>query len=316
MYFRKIYIFLLLDSPMKRKIVQHGSSSLTVTLPNKWAEKYHLKKGEEINVEESGPLLIISTGKEAATDKKEISASEYGVFTKNNLSHLYQLGYDELEIHYEDAKVLEEIKSRLPECMGFEIIDQKKNTVYIKSIAATLESEFDMLLRKAFLITNEMAKEIAQSLEKGDYSHMKEIQEIEVLNNKFTDICIRILNKRGYKNPKRTMQAYEVVKNIERVADEFKYICELLKDCKKPLSKEAIQSFKEAVEYYMAFYNMFYKFDVDLKKKIYEGRGSLIKKYELKLQKSAGIEAIFLHYLMNIVLKTFDGAGGYFSLVL
>lgn len=301
---------------MKRKIVQHGSSSLTITLPIKWVKKFNLKKGNELNVEESGPVLLVSTEQEIASPKKEFSATESGIFTKNNLSHLYQLGYDEVEIRFEDPQTIEEIKQRLPDCIGFEIIDQKENKVYIKSIATTIESEFDTLLRKSFLITNEMAKNVLQALEKGEYEKLKEIRNMESLNNKFTDVCIRILNKKGYKVPKRTMQVYEIVKNIERIADEFKYICDLFSGYNKKIDKTVLESFKQAVDYYLAFYNMFYKFDPKLKEKIYLERKKLLQKYFSQLEKSKADISIFLHHLINIILKTYEGAGGYFALVL
>lgn len=301
---------------MKRKIVQHGSSSLTVTLPIKWAEKFNLKKGDELNVEESGPILMVSTEQEIASPKKEFSAVESGIFTKNNLSHLYQLGYDEIEIRFEDPKTLDDIKERISDCIGFVIIDQKPNKVYIKSIATTIESEFDTLLRKAFQITNEMAKNLLDVLGKGDYSKLKEIRNMELLNNRFTDVCIRILNKKGYKVPKRTMQIYEVVKNIERIADEFKYICDLFFGYGKKIDKAVLESLKEAVDYYLDFYNMFYKFDIKLKEKIYLNRKKLIEKFTVQLEKSKGINSRFLHNLINIIMKTYDGAGGYFALIL
>jgi phosphate uptake regulator len=295
---------------MKRKIVQHGSSSLTITLPVKWVQKYSLKKGDELEVQEAGPILSISTEAEITSPKKMVSTTESGIFTKNNLSHLYQLGYDEIEIRFDDAKTLDEIKQRMPDCIGFEIIDQKPNRVYIKSIATTLETEFDTLLRKAFMITNEMAKAIVDAFEKANYGKLKEIRSMESLNNKFTDVCIRILNKKGYKAPKRTMQVYEIVKNIERIADEFKYVCDL----KKKISKEELKSFKLAVDYYLAFYDMFYKFDARLKKKLYDERNSLVKIFSEQMEKSKN--PLFMHHCINIVMKAFDGAGGYFALVL
>lgn len=301
---------------MKRKIVQHGSSSLTITLPAKWASKFNLKKGNELDVEVSGTMLLVSTDKESAAPKKEVSVSDYGVFTKNNLSHLYQLGYDEVEIKFDDNHTLEDIKKRLPGCIGFEIIDQKANKVYIKSIATALESEFDMLLRKSFLITNEMAKDVLSTLENQQYSKLKEIRNMESLNNKFTDVCIRILNKRGYKVPRRSMQMYEVVKNVERIADEFKYICDLFASYRKKINKDVLDCFGEAIDYYLAFYQMFYKFDAELKKKLYINRGVLVSKYSDRLAQSSGEEAVFLHNLINIVQKTYEGAGGYFALVL
>ncbi|MBI4919095.1 phosphate uptake regulator PhoU [archaeon] len=301
---------------MKRKIVQHGSSSLTVTLPVKWVDQFNLKKGDEINVEEAGDTLLVSTDKSVSVSKKIVSTSDYGLFTKNNLSHLYQLGYDEIEITFEDSKTLDEIKERIPGCIGYEIIDQKANKVFIKSIATTLETEFDTLLRKSFLITNEMTNSIMECLEKKEYSKLKEARNMESLNNKFTDVCIRILNKKGYKVPRRTMQMYEIVKNIERIADEFKYICDLLVNSGKKLDKKFLDYFKETVDYYLAFYNMFYRFDPKLKKKLYLGRKELTNKYQKEMEKTKGTESVFLHHLINIIQKTYEGAGGYFALVL
>ncbi len=301
---------------MKRKIVRHGSSSLTITLPAKWVKKFALNKGDEVNVEESGSELIVSTEQETASQKKVVSVTDYGLFTKNNLSHLYQLGYDEIEIIFNDNKTLEEIKSRLPECIGFEIIDQKENRVFIKSIATTIESEFDTLLRKSFLITNEMAKDMLKALEEGQYGKLREIRNMESLNNKFTDVCIRILSKRGYKVAKRTMQIYDVLKTIERITDEFKYICDLFSCYRGKIDKSLIGLFRESIDYYLAFYSMFYKFDPELKKRIYLERKKLVRKYEAQLEQSKGVTSRFLHHMIEIVEKTYNAAGGYFALML
>ncbi|MBU0666947.1 MAG: PhoU domain-containing protein [Nanoarchaeota archaeon] len=301
---------------MKRKIVQHGSSSLTLTLPSKWVQKFDLKKGAELEVEESGSTLFVSTDKAVNIERKEFSAIEEGIFTKKNLSHLYQLGYDEVDIQFKDTKTLNEIKERLTNCLGFEIIDQKENRVYIKSIATTLETEFDTLLRKSFLITNEMGRGLIEALEKKEYQKLDDIISLESLNNKFTDVCIRILNKKGYKIPKRSMQMYEIVKNIERIADELKYICELLKDLNKSLSEELVFAFKKTFDYYLTFYDLFYKGTDELKKKIYSERKELIKELTEKLSNTKGSESVFLHHLLNLIEKTYDGAGGYFALIL
>jgi phosphate uptake regulator len=297
---------------MKRKIVQHGSSSLTLTLPVKWTEKFHLKKGQELDVEENGPTLIVTTKAESSETKKVIKADE--IFTKNDLSHLYQLGYDELEIELGKG-TLEEIKERLPNCMGFEIVDQKNNKIYIKSIASTLESEFDNLLRKAFLITDEMGQEILQAMESGKYDKLKETKNLETLNNKYTDICTRILNKRGYSNQNRTMQMYEIIKNIERIADELRDLCDILIKDKKA-DKELKLDIKEAISYYELFYTMFYKYSQESKEKIYNERKVLITRFKKSLEKSKGSNSLILHHLINIVQKTFEGSAGYFVLIL
>jgi phosphate uptake regulator len=292
--------------------VQHGSSSLTLTLPIKWAEKFHLKKGDDLDVEEHGTSLIVTTKSESSETKKIISGNE--VFTKNDLSHLYQLGYDELEIELR-KNTLEEIKERLPNCMGFEIVDQKNNKIYIKSIASTLESEFDNLLRKAFLVTDEMGKEMLVNIEAKKFDNLKETKNLESLNNKYTDICTRILNKRGYKNEKRTMQMYEIVKNIERIADELRDLCDILMKDKK-INKRLLNSVKESILYFNLFYTMFYKYSPELKDKIYSGKKTIATKLKKELVESRGTDSLILHSLINVIQKTFEGAAGYFVLVL
>lgn len=300
---------------MKRKIVQHGSSSLTITLPIKWAEKFNLKKGEELFVEEQGSNLLISTQNETNKSKKTISTRD-GIFTKNNISHLYQLGYDEIEVLYDDNQTIEEIKARLPNCIGFEIIDQKENKITIKSIATTIETEFDMLLRKSFFIVNDMAKSMLEAMKKNHLEKLKDIRSMEVLNNKFTDVCIRILNKRGYPDAKKTMQMYEVVKNIERIADEFKYICDLFSNSQENLDQKSVKDFEKTVNYYLAYHDMFFKFNPSLKEKIFKDRKRLTNEFQESMKNTKGNRTMLYHNLINIVQKTYEGAGAYFSLVL
>jgi|SRR3989344_794677 len=298
---------------MKRKIVQHGSSSLTITLPIKWVEKYNVKKGDDIEVQESGPTLIVATKSEITNAKKVITKND-GPFNKNDLSHLYQLGYDELEIELSKDS-LEEIKARLPNCMGFEIVDQKDNIIYIKNIANALETEFDNLLRKAFLVTDEMGKELVQVLESGEIAKLSEVRNLESLNNKYTDICIRILNKRGYKVQKREMQIYEVIKNVERIGDELKFLCDIFMKNKKP-DKNIVLAVKDGVNYYNILYRMFYQYTAEDKEKINDLRKKLIKKYTDLLEKSHGNNSKALHHIINLIEKTYEGASAYSSLII
>ncbi len=307
----------LLLSNMKRRIVQHGSSSLTITLPRKWVRVMGLEKGDELEVEIEGSDLVVSAKPRFALEKKVVTVSEFGVFTKNNLAHLYMLGYDEVEVQFQNEKGLEEIKERVLDCIGYEIIEQKPNRVYIKSIAHTLEDDFDVLLRKVFLVTLEMGKELVEALAHKEYHKLKEIRHQESLNNKFTMACARILNKRGYsKHPKRTLQMYELVKHLERVCDEYKYICDLFVGYTKEVSPELLEFFSQVNQYFERFYAMFYKFDPQHKEYIYKKRKELIAKGNEFISNNTGREALLVHYLVNIVAKTYDCAGAYFALIL
>ncbi|MFC1698140.1 AbrB/MazE/SpoVT family DNA-binding domain-containing protein [Nanoarchaeota archaeon] len=301
---------------MKRKIVQHGASSLTVTLPSTWVKKFGINKGDEVDVEEEGTKITVGTVSEIKSPKKMVDTSKFGIFTKNNLTHLYQLGYDDIEIRFSEDNTPKEMQERVQECIGFEIIDQKSNKIEIKSIAHTLESEFDIMLRKSFLITKDMSEEVLNAITKKDYSKLFELRNLEFLNNKFTMACVRILHKRGYQNPDRIMQIYDIIKGLERIADEYKYICDLLKEHNQEISKDVLDYFQKINDFYSSFYKIFYKFDSELKKYIYLNRNELRKKGRELLMKSKGKESILLSYLMRVIEKTYDAAGEYFALIL
>ncbi|MFH1917258.1 MAG: hypothetical protein ABIJ21_08415 [Nanoarchaeota archaeon] len=290
---------------MKRSIVQHGSSSLTVTLPVKWVNKYRLKKGDELECDENGSTITFSCGKAKGTLKKSFSTRDWGIFTKHNISHLYHLGYDEIELHYEDLSTLTEIKERLPNLMGFEIIDQRKNLVIIKSIAAELEGEFDTLLRKSFQVTNEMATLILDAAKTGKTKDLNEVTNLEAMNNKFTDICVRILNKQGYSVQHRTLATYDFVLNLERIADEMKRLASQIKG---KVPSDVYRDIQATFGYYQLLYTIFYKEDLSVKKRLYTEKQALLDKFITSMRKG---QPIIYHHLVNIVQKTFEAFGAY-----
>jgi len=301
---------------MKRKIVQHGCSSLTITLPHAWITKFGIKKGDELELTEQGNIIIISTKQGSGQSRKSIDTTEFGFFNKNNLSHLYQLGYDDIEIKFDNDKILNEIKARVPECIGFEIIDQKGNKVYVKSIANALESDFDIMLRKVFLITKEMGTDVLEAIKSKNYKKLNELRNLEHINNKFSMFCARILAKKGYKEPERICQIYSMVKGLEKIADEYKYICDLLSEYRKPIDRKIITFFEEANNYYNLFYEIFYKFGSEKKELVYRGRKELIKKGSDLLKNSKAEESLLLHNLLNVITKAYDACGEYFALIL
>jgi phosphate uptake regulator len=301
---------------MKRRIVQHGSSSLTVTLPSKWVQQHNLKKGDEVDVLTSSDAVTISAKRQLTTERKVIDSRDFGRFTRNNICHLYLLGYDELEIIYDDESTLTAIQAALPECIGYEIIDQKPKRVYIKSIAHTFEKDFDFLLRKSFQITSELAAQVHDAIKGNNHSALKEIRHLEQINNKFTMCCARILTKEGYKVQNRTLQMYEAVKRLERIADHYKYICDCMVRSTEKASPAAIRYLGDVNAYYELFHKLFFKFDPKSKEQIYSDKKTLEMRGTELLLESSKKEREMIHHLLNIVSTTYDTASSYFAIYL
>jgi phosphate uptake regulator len=300
---------------MKRKIVKQGSATMTVSLPATWIKKYGLVERDELDMFEDGNKIILSTGQAIGGKKKiELDATKLGVFTKNNLSHLYMVGYDEVLIHYEDNKILEQIKQRVPDCIGFEIINQTKNTIHIKSISSELEEEFDNILRKVFLITKDMAEEIYDALSKKDFNRLYQIRDMETLNNKFVNFLQRLLAKKGYKKQERTSQMYDMLQNLERIGDEYKYICDSYKDSnsKKEFDNDALKLLNKINIYFKTFYELFYKFDSEKREFIYKHKSDYKKEALVALASKK--EIMLNHHLANLIEKIYNAVGSYLAL--
>lgn len=130
---------------MRRKIIQHGPSSLTISLPSTWAKEKNLSKGDEIDVfEEEGDLIIKASGEESGK-MAEISFSGVGKKAREKmLLALHNKGYDEILIFFDKEKTVKETYAYLNDMhLGFEIIKQDKGSFVIRNVSTPDSSQFD-----------------------------------------------------------------------------------------------------------------------------------------------------------------------------
>jgi phosphate uptake regulator len=291
---------------MRRKINRVGQNTLTVSLPAKWVRKHGLKPGDELFLIEDGERLVVGHGEGVKWGRTEIDLSRFGFFHQNFLSNVYHLGYDEVKIHYQDEKEFRNIQKRLPNFIGYELVEQGENHCLIKDISKTSELEFDNVLRRTFLMLIDMSEKCSDAIGKKEFDRLNEIRLMEAMNNRFTDYCKRILNKSGYKEGKRTNVMYSLSCDLERVADEYKRICDFFFDRKKPASKELLVLFNKINKYLRVYYEMFYKYDPDkLRYVLGEGK-NIVKKLEQFLGAGTKADAVLAHHLIFITIGIYD----------
>src|SRR3989338_5327977 len=92
---------------MKRKIIKQGHSTLTITLPTKWAQKLNLKAGDEIDLIEKDNSILIN-GQENGKEKKAVI--DISNFTMpliwRFIQGAYRSGYTEIKIIFDPDKAL------------------------------------------------------------------------------------------------------------------------------------------------------------------------------------------------------------------
>ncbi len=248
---------------MKRKIVKQGAATLMVSLPSKWAKQFNLKKGDEIDVIESGKRLILGI----STEKKEktrvsVDISGYHPLINRVLLSLYIKGVDELEVNFSDYSEIKDFQKRtITELLGFEIMKQTQNSIVIKDITEMTDQNIVYIIARIFLILDSMIEELINGLEKKQ--KLEPIIEIDASVNKFVNFCLRVLNKKGYEDVNKTQQVYAIVSGLEEVGDILKEIArrvEKLKS-KEKVTKEDIEILKNIRKFLDMYRKLFLSFN-------------------------------------------------------
>jgi phosphate uptake regulator len=236
---------------MRRKIVKQGVASMTISLPSAWTRKFNLNPGDEVNVESKENLLLISP--EESSQKEEITIHTdklYPLINRCALA-LYQKGYDQIILKATDQDQLKDMRRVVSELGGFEIVDETKNSCTLRMISGSAIEDFDNLYRRTFLILKGIIEEGYDSLKDKD---LKRLIERDLDVNKFVNICIRELNKKGYKNFIKTPVLYAVILKLEELGDGYKSLFQFILKENLNLQNYHFDIYKKLVSFFQECY--------------------------------------------------------------
>lgn len=210
---------------MKRKLVQQGNKALTLTLPIDWVEKNNLKKGQYVDITATGNELCVSARKIADVRKTELLVSSHQPFFKRYAQTLYTLGYDEISIKSNEQLPIIEITQAVQPLIGFEIVEQTSRKCLLKEVAAPDIGSLDAVLKRIFFLVETMLTDIKEALDNHTSSALHDISMTEQTINSFAFLSLRILNKEGYSDFKKTQYIYQTIKNLEEIGDALRDFC-------------------------------------------------------------------------------------------
>lgn len=237
---------------MKRKVIQLAGKTLVVSLPSKWARQQNILKGAEVEViYDSKGLHITPSSVKPPVHTISVDLRQYNTPTINSvLSVLHKSGVDELEVFYipqQQQVIHERIRTNL---MGYEIVQQTSERMVIQNVTGDADASFDALMRRVFLVTLELAAGVEQAMRAQ--SNANEFLSLEETNNKLTNYCHRILNK---KQDGKYVFVYTLIWLQEKIADDYKKIIHLMENKQHSLHvqkaaanlHESVRVFYEAV---------------------------------------------------------------------
>jgi len=226
---------------MKRSIVKQGAATLMVSLPSKWARRFRLEKGNEIDIVEKGRELIIRPGFVSEIRKTKINISELKHLWRRVVSALYKAGYDEIEIDFNKPDEITKVYSVLQEFIGFEIISQAEKSCLIKEIVESKETNFNAIFSRTFGMLLSIAEDCSNALKKRNTELLGTIPERDIIINKYANFCRRIINK-GLVDQKDAPMLYYLIEELETMGDVYKDFAKYLFETKNIPNEKVIKS--------------------------------------------------------------------------
>ena len=178
---------------MRRKLVKQGTATMMISLPSKWIKANDLGKGDEIDIEEKQNSIVISLGGKKSKRQTEINlTSSIESSVRTILTNAYRLGYDKINVNFQNKKTLKIIQNTVNHnLIGFEIIKKTDKNCQIENITEPSKEQFDNIFSKIFLNIDELFV-IVENIQQGK---KQEFEEIEQKIQQYDNFCRRVIAK-------------------------------------------------------------------------------------------------------------------------
>ena len=168
--------------------------------------------------------------------------------------------------------------------------------------------EFDALLRRAFLILKNIANESVNAIKNNNDIIMKSLSSSDANINKLTNLCERMLIKFGHKDKEKSPIYYHIVKEIENIGDEFKFILDYLVKEKIKLDIKTIEAIENLTIITNSYYELFYNFSLKSSEDLF----NLTKNQMIKIDYKKDPE--IMHHISTILRLIENTMGDFISL--
>ena len=154
-----------------RKVQRLGSSSLFITLPKKWINKWGIKPGDKVILEalDDGSLRLVAEKAKNNGGKKSILIDIDSL--KQSLSNiipcLYSLGYDEIVLETKkefSKKDVEDALQMSKHLVGAEIVENSSNRIKLECLLDTEKIGLESLLRRVLNIISKKIDDLIKLL--------------------------------------------------------------------------------------------------------------------------------------------------------
>jgi phosphate uptake regulator len=249
---------------MKRKVNRVGQSTLTVSLPSKWARMNNLNKGDEIELTEIDNRLVVSTKGKSVLRQAVVDVTNQKNMMRRIITALYKAGYDELIVSYSNSDELKLVQENVERHLAdFDVVDYKQNKLKIVAISKLETEQFETVFRRSFYSINNIAADAYVAASNGNHDELMSIVLRDKNVDKYTDYCRRFLNKNNDAGFRLPHCMYYIIEELEIIGDMYKELCVEIATKRLNPSATLLSFMSEVNKFFSFFAEITFKFDMD-----------------------------------------------------
>ncbi len=180
-----------------RKVQRTPTGTFFVCVPRSWAERYGLKKGALVALEESvdGKLVVDPRfGVESAPKVATLAAGS--PFLSREIVGRYLLGFDIIHIEAKervDFDVRNNVKATVGSLIGLEIVEETQSQIVLQCLLEPSGFPPEKILRRNYAIVAGMHRDALGSFVDGDLQLAKSVVARDDESNRLYFLLVRIL---------------------------------------------------------------------------------------------------------------------------
>jgi len=273
---------------MRRKLIKQGGTGLTFYVPKKWIDEQNLKPGNEIEVENVGENLLISSTETKRTKKRielEIKESTESA-VRTIIVNAYRAGYDKITLKFSgDVKYLTNVVNN--HLIGFELFTKKPNLHIIESVAEPSYENFENIIQKQFFIILEMIRDIKSSA----------VVESDNKVKKYDNFLKRCISKKIY-STQASAFLWQFLADLTHISREFYHLHKYITTNKIKLNEKEESYIKEIEKMFLLLQKSYLTKDLSYITELHEIEKKQVYQKGFKLLKAK--HPVFAHYLVSL----------------
>ncbi|MFH1209712.1 MAG: AbrB/MazE/SpoVT family DNA-binding domain-containing protein [archaeon] len=248
---------------MKRKVIQIAKSTSVVSLPKSWTQEYNINKGDEVFLYQIKNNILIKTLNQKSDEVVLDITGLDSDLTWRYLITAYRKGSEIIKIRY-NQDATEILQTYIKDLVGMAAIKQKENIIVLKDFFYNYsEINANSLIKRIFKLVIDMSNDILVAIKDKDVNSLKGVNYRDYNINKFTNLCLRILNKNMCEDYNKSLSMYKFVSLLEEIGDEYRRMALVFSRNVTNLDNETLELFNEVNILLNECYNLFYGYSKD-----------------------------------------------------